>query len=218
MMTSVWRSLLGIGCLSLLLPFSGVAQDIEETGVQSSLGIRVGYGLPLGDWATSRVAPEVQLFTGSVAFEGDITIPLGQKWGLVLGGGYMPLNGSKWEEYAYSKGDAVSVSGSLAEVSISFRPYLAATPPNLVAFEFGAVGLFASGEETVNGEHYTYDFFSTFRFGLLGALEYDRIVSKGIALTLRAGVVVAPAGVNYADGESRTIIYMPLTAGIRFMF
>ncbi len=217
-MNSAWKLFVCFSCLSLLLPSLGLAQDIEESGAQSSLGIRAGYGLPVGDWAKNRVVPSVQQFSGSVAFEGDLTFRLGEKWGLVLGGGYMSLNGTEWEQYTQSNGDHVSVSGSITEVSLSVRPYLVTTPPNLVAFELGAIGLFASGQETVNGEIYTYDFFSTFRLGLQAAIEYDRRVSDNIALTLRAGAVVAPDGMNYADGESRTIIYCPFTAGVRFLF
>lgn len=218
-MTSNWKVMKTLACLSLLLPLTGIAQvDFEEPGAQSSIGFRAGYGLPVGEWAKSRVAPEIQYFTGDLACEGDISIRLGQKWAVVIGGGYMRLNGSKWEEYARSSGDNVSISGSMTNVSFSFRPYLLASPSNQIAFELGAIGLFASGEEEVNGQTYNYDFFSSFRIGLQGALEYDRIMSEAVALTFRVGAVVVPDGMNYADGESRTIIYVPMTAGIRFLF
>ena len=204
---------------SLCLAASAIvsAQDSTGAGVRTSIGLGVGYALPAGDWTKSRIAPDIQMFSGGFTFGGDITIRLAQRWGLVLAAGYSTLSGSEWEEYAYLKGDGVSVSASVTDVSISLRPYLIASPHDQLSLEFGAVGLFAGGHEVVNGERYEYDFFSSFRLGFQGAVEYDRLVSEGIAVTIRGGAVVAPDGMNYADGESRTIVYFPVTVGIRFL-
>jgi hypothetical protein len=208
--------LLAITCFTLL-PCSGVSQVSEDPGVRSSIGFRIGYGLPIGDWAKSRVAPTVQMFGSGFTFGGDITIRLGQSWGLVLGGGHSILNASQWEDYANSKGDMVTVSASMTDFSISLRPYLKTTAPDLLSFEFGVVGMFPNGEEVVDGEIYSYDFFSDFHLGGQFALEYDRLVSEKVAFTARAGVIVVPDGLNYSDGQARTIIYVPLTVGIRFL-
>ncbi len=217
-MTFICKFLSAASCLFLVLPHIGTAQADQDTVVHSSIGLRAGYGLPIGIWAESRIAPQVRLFSGSFRFEGDITIGLGQKTGLVIGGGYMSLNGSDWEKYVSSKGDTLRVTGSMTEVSLSLRYYLLRHTPNRIAAEFGLSGTFASGEETFNGNRYTYDFFSTFRLGFHGALEYEYLTSNSVALTLRAAVVIAPDGVKYADGESRTLTYLPFTLGIRFMF
>ena len=216
-MTTMCRLLLAAAAVFLLLPFSGQGQDTVATGARSSIGFRAGYGIPLGEWAKSRIAPEVQMFSGGVSVEGDISFRLGQKWALAVGGSYTKLSGSNWEEHTKSYGDVVGVNASIATVSISFRPHLMTSSNNLLFFELGVTGIFASGDEVVNGEHYAYDFFSDFRFGGQAALEYDRLVSDDIAFTLRAGAVVGPNAMSYADGESRTIIYVPLMAGIRFL-
>ncbi len=217
-MTSIRKVFAAFACLCLCSPAAGWSQVDEDPGVRSSIGFRAGYSVPLGEWAKNRVAPQVQQFAGNVAYEGDITIRLSRSWALALGGTYLPLNGSRWEEYAYSKGDVVGMSGSMTQLSLSIKPYLKASPPDLISFEAGAIGLFASGTETVDGEQFEYDFFSSFYLGFQAALEYDRLLSPGFALSLKAGVVMAPAGINYADGESRMIVYAPLTAGIRFLF
>ena len=217
-MTSVFKNLVVMPGLWFILSGAVWAQDAEESGVRTSIGLRAGFGVPVGDWSKSRIAPEVQHFTGGFSYGGDITVRLGKNWGLVFAGGQTILSGSEWEQYAESKGAIVSVSASLTDVSISLRPYLLASPPDLLSLEFGAAGLFADGSEMVDGERYEYDFFSTFRFGFQGALEYDRVISDKVAFTIRSGVVVAPDGMNYADGEARTVVYFPLTAGVRFLF
>ncbi len=159
-MTTMCRLLLAAAAVYLLFPLPGRAQDTVATGARSSIGFRAGYGIPLGEWTKSRIAPEVQMFSGGVSVEGDISFRLGQKWALALGGSYTKLSGSNWEEYTKSQGDVVGVNASIATLSISFRPHLMTTSNNLLFFEFGVTGIFASGDEVVNGEHYAYDFFS----------------------------------------------------------
>jgi hypothetical protein len=205
-------------CLAVLIPDMAEAQGLEEPGIHSSIGFRAGYGVTAGNWSYSRVAPAVQQFGGGLTYGGDITLRLGQKWGIVLAGTHTIMDFSRWEEYASSKEEHVGASASLTELSLSFRPLLFSTPTDQVGFEVGAVGLFASGKEVINGESYDYDFFSSFRLGFQGALQYDRLVSDAIALTIRGGVVVAPEAMRYADGETRTMIYLPVTAGMRFIF
>jgi hypothetical protein len=217
-MTPAWRLLLAVPCLSLILTGSGWAQDSVNTGLKTSIGLRLGYGIPTGDWATSRVAPEIQMFTGGITYGGDITIRVAEHWALVFGASHSVLSGSNWESYTREKGDVVSVSATLSDVSISLRPFLMITPTDQISLEFGAAGLFAGGNEVVDGQRYEYDFFSTFRFGFQGAVQYDRLLSNAVAITIRGGGVIAPGGMNYADGESRTILIFPICAGFRFMF
>src|SRR5512135_2742684 len=98
-MTTMCRLLLAAAAVYLLFPLAGRAQDTVGTGARSSIGFRAGYGFPLGEWAKSRIAPEVQMFSGGVSVEGDISFRLGQRWALALGGSYTKLSGSQWEEY-----------------------------------------------------------------------------------------------------------------------
>lgn len=217
-MTRIWKAMPVILSLSLLFPTASRTQNIEGGGIQSSIGFHAGYGVSAGNWSYSRVATAVQQFGGGLTYGGDLTIRLGPKWGLVLGANHTILDLSRWEEYASTNGDHVGASASLTDLSISFRPVLIATPTDLLGVDVGAIGLIARGEEVINGDRYDYDFFSSFRLGFQGALVYDRLVSDAVALTLRGGVVVMPEAMGYADGETRTILYLPVTAGIRILF
>ncbi len=217
-MQSLLRIFLVATAVSLVASVTAYSQIRVNTDTRSSLGFRAGYGFTGGDWTKSRVAPIIQQFGSGVSFEGDLSIPLAPRWALMLGGGYTYLDGSKWEQFAYLKGDAVTMSASITQLSLLMRPYLFSSPAENLSFEFGLVGTFENGSEVVDGQYYEYDFFNSFRIGGQVALEYDKLLSQDFAFTLRAGAVVIPNGLNYADGESRTITYFPVTAGIRVLF
>jgi hypothetical protein len=65
---------------------------------------------------------------------------------------------------------------------------------------------------------FEYDFFSTTRIGGEGGVEFERLLGGDFALTVRLSVIVVPSGVSYADGETRTLISLPATAGVRMFF
>jgi hypothetical protein len=217
-MRLTWTALSAMLCFCLLMPARSTAQATEEQGLQSSIGFRAGYGVTVGNWSYSRVAPAVRQFGGGLTYGGDLTLRLNPKLALVLAGAHTIPDCSRWEQYASTNGDHVSATASFTDLSFSFRPLLFSTSTDQVGVELGAIGLFASGEETINGERYDYDFFSSFRMGFQGAFQYDRLVSESVALTMRAGVIVAPEAMQYADGETRTIIFLPVSVGIRFLF
>jgi hypothetical protein len=190
----------------------------ETASARSSFGLRFGYGLFSGDWNKVRFAPDVSMFKGGFTLGGDFDVRLGDRLTLGFDGGYEPLNGSDWEAYALSKGDAVDVNASLAYGGILVRPYLIAGERDFLRMEFGPVLLFASGSETFGGRTYNYDFFSSVKLGGQGGIEYDRRVADNIGVSLRFAGLVSPSGVSYADGETRTMIALPLTMGVRFFF
>ena len=197
---------------------SGVSGQSKDDSARNSIGVRIGYSLSAGDWNKSRVAPDVSLFKGSFTFGGDLEFRLSERLTLAIDGGYGPLNGSDWETYTAGTGDTVSVSASIGYAGILLRPYLKISGPDLIRLQVGPVMLFASGHETVNGRTYNDDFFRSVKFGGEGGIEYDRMLGDNVAASLNVAAIVIPSGVEYADGESRTVIALPVTLGVRFYY
>ena len=52
----------------------------------------------------------------------------------------------------------------------------------------------------------------------MGGIKYDRMLSEYMAASLSFAGIFVPSGISYADGESRTVIALPLTLGLRFYF
>ncbi len=200
---------------ALIIAMDAMAQSNTESA-QNSIGIRGGYSWPMGDWSDQRTAPGVRLFKGSVMFDADMEFSLSDRVSLALNGGYSGLDASDWENYAKSRGDNVSVSASLAYVGLLLRAHVKVSKLDIIAIDIGPVVLFESASETFGIRSYEYDFFHSVRFGVQGGIEYDRCVSESVAVTLRLAGIVAPSGMKYADGESRTVIALPVTAGLRF--
>jgi len=98
------------------------------------------------------------------------------------------------------------------------RPYLKVGGPDILRLELGPVMLCPSGSENFNGINYNYDFFSSVKFGGMGGIKYDRMLSEYMAASLSFAGIFVPSGISYADGESRTVIALPLTLGLRFYF
>jgi hypothetical protein len=216
-MTNRKKFSLIVMCGALITPAAILGQT--DTGfVKSSLGISIGRSWMGGDWSKSRIAPAVNLFTGGLALEADLEFRLSDRLTLAVIGSYAALDGSDWENYTRSKGDNVSVRASMILAGVMLRPFIKTSKPDLIRVEFGPVALFASGEESFQGRVYAYDFFSSFKIGARGGIEYDRVLSDDIAISVRVAGIFVPSGIEYGDGESRTVIALPVTAGIRFFF
>jgi len=196
----------------------GLLGQTDNESARSSVGLRGGYAWTPGEWADSRVAQGVAIFGGGLSFGGDIEFRLSTKLTLALDGGYTIFDGSDWEAYAESKGDHLSVTASMFYAAVLLRPHVKVTGSDRLRLELGPVVVFPDGKETFGGKTYAYDFYGTTRFGGMGGIEYQRLLNEDIAATVRASVIIVPSGVKYADGESRTLIALPVTIGIRFFF
>jgi hypothetical protein len=194
------------------------AAQEPEAPARNSFGLRVGYAASSGEWNKVRYAPHVTLLDGGVTVGANVAIALSDRLSLVVSGGYEPLDGSDWEAFAGTEGDIVQASASFVSLGALLRPYLKATGPNLVWVEFGPAVLFPTGEERFNGTLYQYDFFSSMKFGAECAVGFERMLGDRTAVSLRAGALIFPTGVSYADGESFTMIALPVTAGVEISF
>jgi len=211
------QSVVVSGALLLMALHSpGVAQETEDS-VRSSLGLRIGYAVPLGDWHLSPVAPQVNLIGGNFCLELDLDFAIGRKWTLGLEGGYAALNGSDWEDYAATFGERLEISGSFVHCAVLLRPHIMLSGANVLRMEFGPAVLFASGEEVFEGRTYPYDFLGGTSFGMKAGIEYYRILSPSVALSLKASVLYFPSASQHTAQGAKAISIVPLMAGIRFL-
>lgn len=208
--------LLGFVCMMAARPQILCQTDDERIG--NSFGVRAGYSFSFGDWARARVAPDVRLFKGSIVFGADLEFGVSRRLAIAVEGGYAPLDPGEWESLARTRGSNLNISASFVHVAILLRPYLKISQPDLIRIELGPVAVFPSGRETVGGKTYEYAFFESARIGGEGGIAYERLVGESVAVSLRAALIVIPSGVTYADGFSYTMIALPVTVGVRFLF
>lgn len=205
------------GLLCTLLSSPGIHGQTNDLTRRNSLALRCGYSWLQGDWTYNRVAPAVKFFKGAVAFEADLEFGLTERMAIALQGGYVGLDMSDWQNYASSRSGAMSASASMAYGGVLLRPHLKVSEPDIITMEIGPAALFASGKESVGGRFYNYDFFKSIKVGVQGGMEYLRILNESLGLSLKVSGIVVPSGVEYADGESRTVTVLPITLGIRFL-
>ena len=186
-----------------------------EGGLRTSVGLRAGYSMPLGDWGKSPVVPSIDMIGGSIAVEVDFDVAFGERWSLAVEGGYAAVNGSAWEDYAAQCGEELRISGSLMHCAVLLRPQLLMIGRSLLRLELGPALLFASGEEVFDGERYPYDFLGGMSFGGKAGLEYVYLVAENIGLSLRGAVLVFPSATDPASSPAGTITMVPLSAGLR---
>ena len=216
-MTNITKTFLIILICTLTFSLTSLAQP-QQDSARTSLGLHAGYAFSEGDWSKSRVVPDVNLFKGRFTFGGDLEFRLSNRLSLAVDGGYEQLDGSEWEEYVRAHGDTLNVSASFGYIGVLIQPYLKVGGPDILRLEVGPVILFPSGSEKFNGINYNYDFFSSVKFGGMGGIEYDRMLSDYMAASLKVVGIFIPSGISYADGESRTVIALPVTLGLRFYF
>ncbi len=209
--------LLVLPVVVLLALTPGVGQE-KPAGVSGSFGVRGGMSFPLGEWMASPSNASVDMFGSGYSFEADLDFAIGSSWTLGFAFGYMNLDGSAWEDYVSRQGEKLDVSAHDISIAVLLRPHLIATYPDFLRLEFGPAGLFASGEETYQGTTFQYDFLNDFSLGFQGGVEYTRYISDVIGLSAHAAFIVFPTGIEYLNGEKRTVMALPVTLGFRFMF
>ena len=193
-----------------------VAQPAADT-LRNSVALRVGYSAPVGDWAKSPVAPSVSLIGGSVTVELDLDFVIGRRLTVGIEGGYTSLGGGAWEEYASGFGDRLEVSGSFIHCAVLLRPHLMVSGANILRLELGPAVLFASGEEVYEGRAYQYDFLGGTSFGGKVGIEYVRLLTASLALSVKGSCMYYPSASQHAAAPARSICFAPVSVGIRFM-
>ncbi len=208
---------LATGLVCLMLVPGAMAQDSLQRA-SSSLGLLGGFSWPLGDWAKSRVDPSASLFVAGPSFHADLEVGIGSRWTLAFAFGYASLNGGDWEECVSSKGGAIEVSAYAMHLAVLLRPHILLKKTDIVRIEVGPALLLASGSETYEGRTYQYDFLKESCFGFRGGVDYTRLLTESLGISLNAAILVFPSGVEYVAGESQTILSLPVTLGVRFLF
>jgi hypothetical protein len=201
----------------LLLSHAAMAQD--SIGIaRNSLGFRVGYAATPGEWSNSPVVPSVKLYGGGFTYEGDLEFRIAPLWTLGAGGGYVALNGSEWEDYARGQGDVVSVSAWAAHAEMVIRPHIELGPDDLLKVELGVAAVFAGGSEAFASREYSYEDLPDYAFGGILGLEYQHLLSKKFAFSLRGSFLLFPGALNSLGGMDQTMMFVPITAGFRVLF
>ena len=215
MSTRAFQLLIGIALLASAP--AALAQDTLETST-TSLFLGGGISWPLGAWAQSRVTPSVYFFSRGPSFQADLDVAIGRRWTLALAFGYSSLSGDEWEAYVAGKGQKVTVSASTIHFALLLRPHILIKRPNMLRIELGPALLLADGSETYQGRAYTYDFLPKTAFGLRGGIEYTRFLTESLGASVNAAIIAFPSVVKYIDRQEQTIISLPVTLGIRFLF
>ena len=194
---------------------AGFARGQEpEPAVRSSMSFHAGYLWPTGGWTDHRFAG-VAFFQSGPVFGGELAFRLSDRFALALNGGYSKLDQGDWQAYARSRGSDLTSSASLAYLSALLRPYLKNDAPDLITLDIGPLILFGRGSEKFATHTFDYDFFGSVRWGGQGAIQYCRCLTRSFGVTVRLAVIVVPSALQYADGDSRTLVAFPVTVGVQ---
>ena len=217
-------------CLLTILARPLAAQDSLDTKrgtpeavtgtlqiARSSLGLRAGYGATPGVWAKSPVVPSVKLYGEGFTYEGDLEFRIAPLWTLGFGGGYVALDGSAWQKYARNQGDVITIELWSAHAEVTLRPHIRLGEWSVLRVEVGAAALFAGGSEEFAGTEYAYEELPEYAFGGILGLEYQHEVAESFALTIGGKLMVFPGALESVTGTNRTILLVPVTAGIRVL-
>jgi len=205
------RFTLAAALLVSLLPGLCAGQEVTP-----SLGLDLGWFVPLGDWTAHPYAEGVEQFKADLTLGGELELRI---FGVNMGFFYThtSLNMDDWVDYAQSQGDDISASCSMTNFGILFKHYFGKTAPNLFNLELGLAHVSFDGWESHAGHTYSYNFLPN-NVGFVLGLSYKRLLSPHVALVLTARGLMVWDGVKYASGEKQHIFGLPLTAGIRFIF
>jgi len=144
-------------------------------------------------------------------------VAIGSRWTLALVFGYAPLSGGDCEDYLASKGGTIAVSAYALLLSVLLRPHILLKRPDILRIEVGPALLLANDSETHRTRTYQYDFLTESAFGFRGGIEYTRLLTEFLVISMNAGILVFPSGVEYVAGESQTLVSIPVTLGVRFL-
>lgn len=213
--------LIVVGCL--ICSMASAQEDAGEKSV--SLAVHGGYSFLTGDWKSHPFA-DVDQFGGSLVMQAELEFMVGERTALAIAGGYLPLDTDAWTEYATAHGNgyrpeefqpfSIQASASLWSIGLVLKPFLVKSETDHLKLELGASAVFPSGHEEFDQWSYDYDFLKSPSFGLIAGIEYERLVSQSIALTVKTGSLFVISGIHYADSDGQTMVLLPITAGIRF--
>jgi hypothetical protein len=195
-----------------------VAQDeivSDSSRSRVSIGLRVGYAWPIGDWTTHRFAP-IDQFSSGLTFGGDLEIRTGPAGGIAIIVEHTPLDVTAWEDYAASNGAVVEASASVTFLGLALRTIPADVYPTSFKLDVGAMVALQSGKESTGLYTYEYDFMKNPGFGLFTALEFMYLLSPKVGLTVRGSIGFVFSGIQYADGVEYIVMLAPVTGGLRF--
>jgi hypothetical protein len=208
----LWLPLL---IISLFLT-TGVLAVSRSHSRTLSLGVDGGYFFPQGQWNDHPYAG-IDQFQKSWAFGGDLEVRLWQWGGIGVGGGYLGLDMSAWEDFARQTGDDLEASAEIWYYCFLFKPYISTTKPDMIKAHIGFGSVATTGQEIYGVQNYAYNFLKS-KAGYFFGIEYDRYISRKAAIALKASFVIVPSGVEYADKRNYKIMGFPLTIGARFDF
>ena len=207
----------GAGLVLLLLVATPLLAQPGGDTLRNSVGLRVGYSQPIGDWSKSPLVSSVSLIGGSLMVELDLDFVIARRVTLGIEGGFSTLNGSGWEEYAAGFGDRLEISGSFLHCAVLLRPHLLVKGENMVRLELGPAVVFAGGQEAFEGRTYQYDFLGGTSFGAKVGIEYVRLLTESLALSVRGSCMYYPSASQHTAASARSIGFVPLAVGIRFV-
>ncbi|UCC81188.1 MAG: hypothetical protein JSW64_07480 [Candidatus Zixiibacteriota bacterium] len=194
----------------------GIISANAEAGNRWSVSLWGGYFQPSSDWKQHRYAPNVDQFGGMLHMALDFEYRFDRNWALAFYGQFNGLSTAEWENYVRQQGEYIEAEALMATFGLVVRPHVIVTSVNRTKLEFGFGLVTLSGSERYGGLSYDYDFLAKGSIAFLGAVEHDWLFNKRTALVARIGILSAPKGVSYADGETETVVGFSFSAGIRY--
>jgi hypothetical protein len=179
-----------------------------------ALGIEAGFFQPTGEWANHPYAAGIDWFGRGTIFRAEFEIKA-RRMGIAFNGGYTQLDLRAWEDYAKARGDMLDAGAAIAFGGAVLKFYLIDGKPNSFHLELGLNYLAPTGYERFAFRTYDYDFLKA-RLGFAAGLGYTHFLNAHTAITLRAGGLFAPSGIEYLDGEKHALSGLPLMLGLRF--
>ncbi len=191
------------------------SQD-REVEPYSSIGLDVGYFLPLGEWSNHPYAEGVQQFNGSFMIGAELEFKL---FSLPMGifYHYAKLDVSEWEDFANSQGSPIAASANSSDFGLVFKIYVLKQKPSFLNLEIGGGYSSLQGRESFTEFSYNYTFLKPGVCMIVG-LNYRYMVAEKVLLTVGTRLFYRPEGVEYANRKTFDVTVLPVSLGVRFLF
>jgi hypothetical protein len=191
------------------------SQEGEEE-IYTSIGLDVGYFIPLGEWADHPFAEGVKQFKGSFKIGAELefrlfSLPMGLFYH------YSKLDVSEWEDFANSQGSPIAASAYSSDFGIVFKIYVLKQKPSFLNLEIGGGYSSIQGRETFTEFSYDYTFLKPNACMIIG-LNYRYMVAEKVLLTMGTRFFYLPEGVEYANRKTLDVTSLPVSLGVRFLF
>jgi hypothetical protein len=197
--------------------YIGIIATDAEAGNRWSVSLWGGYFEPTDSWKQHRYAPNVDQFGGMFQMALDFEYRFDRYWALALYGQFNGLSTAEWERYVEQQGEYLDAEALMATFGLVIRPHVIVTSVNRTKLEFGFGLVSLSGSERYGGLTYDYDFLVNGSLAFLVAVEHNWFFNKRTAVVARTGLISAPKGVVYADGEDESVIGFSFSVGIRYV-